>query len=72
MDVINFLASASIFILAVVLMIFFMVRVVKMASRTVDREQAVKATRPAPPPVHRCIGARFCTICGFPRGKQYS
>ena len=71
MDVINFLASATIFILAAMLMIFFMVRVVKLASRTVDREQAVKATRPWVPPVHSCVGARFCTVCGFPRNKQY-
>jgi large-conductance mechanosensitive channel len=71
MDVINFLASGIIFFLCVVLFIFFIVRVVKLASRTVDRQQAVKAARPAAPPVHRCTGARFCIVCGYPMGKQY-
>jgi len=71
MDVINFLASGTIFFLCVVLAIFFMVRVVKMASRTVNREQAAKAARPPVPFVHRCTGARFCVVCGYPMGKQY-
>ena len=71
MDVINFLAGITIFFLCVILMIFFMVRVVKLASRTVNQEQAVKATRPAAPFVHRCTGARFCVVCGYPMGKQY-
>lgn len=71
MDAINFLASGIIFFLSFVLAIFFIVRVVKLASRTVNREQAVKATRPPAPPVHACVGSRFCGICGYPMSKQY-